>query len=133
MVKLEKTQKLSLINASVLGNKYRGSANFEIVNKESGDFFQEGKDRVKLTLKNANDLYQIVLNKTNSTFIANFLEEHGKPADTDNIEIGSKITLESYDTGSSGTYQYGVRIADMVLPPSQEVLADSKKPKKKTE
>lgn len=130
MVKLEKTEKLSLINATVLGNKYRGSANFEIIAVETGDYFNEGKDRVKLTILNANDKYQLVLNKTNSTIIADFLENLGKDSDTDNIEIGTRITLESYDTGSSGTYKYGVRITDMVLPSVQEKLTETKKPKK---
>jgi len=60
--------------------------------------------------------YSFILNAGNTDFLNKYLSSLNIEPDSDNIDIGSKAMLEAYDTGGKGTYQWGIKIVDFVLP-----------------
>jgi len=114
MVKLKSTDTVPLLNVSILGVKFDKKANAKIIGFGMATFADGDKPKILLEIKGKR--YDLILNATNQDILGNYLEEMGKERDTDEISNGSIIELEVYDTGSSGAYEYGVRINSITFP-----------------
>ena len=121
MVKL--SERFESLTATILSNKYKGKQNFLVEQVLTGDFYDKGIEQVKLILNaGKKEKFSFVLNASNTDFLNKYLSSVNIEPDSDNIDIGSRIELEAYDTGGQGTYKFGVRIINFTLPHLQKEL-----------
>ncbi len=114
MPTLKKTEKIPLLNTTILSVRFSKEATAKIIGSAMAYF--SGEEKPKLLLMIDGQRYDFVLNATSQTVLGDALEAHNLERDTDAISKDTEIKLEVYDTGSSGQFQYGIRIASVVFP-----------------
>lgn len=114
MPTLKKTEKVPLLNTTILSVKFNKEVTGKIIGSAMANF--AGDEKPKLLLDVNGERYDFVLNATSQTVLGDALESHGLERDTDVIPENTEIKLEVYDTGSSGQFQYGVRIVSVIFP-----------------
>lgn len=114
MPTLKKTEKVPLLNTTTVGVKFGGKVSAKIVGAALANF--GGEEKPKLLLEISGERYDFVLNATSQTRIGDFLEARGLARDTDEITENTTIELETYETGSSGQFAFGIRVVSLTFP-----------------
>jgi len=114
MPTLKKTERIPLLNTTTVGVKFGGKVTAKIVGSALANF--AGEEKPKLLLEIAGARYDFVLNATSQTIIGDILESRNLERDTESIPNDSTIELETYETGSSGQFAFGIRVVSLTFP-----------------
>ena len=112
-MKLKTSEIVPLMKVAILSVKYKGKAAATVLEVNEATFADGKKPKLLVEIEGAK--YDFVLNVSNQNFVGNVLEEYGFERDSDLIPIMSKMILEVYDTGSSGQYEFGIRVIQLEL------------------
>lgn len=110
----EKADTIQLLNVTILSVKFNRKVVGKIVGSAIAQF--ESGEKPKLLLDIAGKRYDFVLNSTNQGIIGDHLESMGLERDTDAIPEQSEIELEVYETGSTGQFEFGIRVNSLTFP-----------------